>query len=216
MSRNEPEGRTRWGRMSLVALPAVGAVAGMTMAMMQGILAASVTIAGLPTQIVSENVSTGALSLQGNMLTSDATSNNQYGTALAGLSTASLSGLCANVHPVIAGTTVSVMINAGNYTGSGGSAATITGTNLVVNATTLSGNGNATVSGATLGQAGSTDANATTTLGTQAAGTWDTAASSAVVPKLNANLQDAVISGTITLPALNISAALGSTSCPAP
>lgn len=217
-TEERPEGRTRWGRMSAVALPATGALAGMAYAMVQGALAATVTIAGVPTQVVSELANTSAVSLQANVLSDDATTAKQYGTALAGINTATLNGLCANVQPNIGGVAMSVNINAGGYTGggSGGYANQLSLSNGVINASALTG-GTSTVSNTTLGIAGSKDANAVNTLGAQAAGTWDTAVGSASVPQLNANLQDAVLSGSLTLPALKVNAALGTgLTCAAP
>ncbi|PPK61461.1 DUF6230 family protein [Actinokineospora auranticolor] len=90
MTDEDSRGGTRWGRATLVALPAVGAIAALAVAMAQGVLAASFAVSGVPITLTSQSLS--AEGFAGTVYNA-----GDQGVLYAGIGDAQLSGLCANV-----------------------------------------------------------------------------------------------------------------------
>ncbi|MFC4949442.1 DUF6230 family protein [Pseudonocardia sp. GCM10023141] len=194
----EAEGRTRWGVFALVAAPCAVAVAVMAAAVLNGVLAASVALAGVPLQLKVD-------SLDGNGLSLYATSiqplvGNTLPVAAAGISEAKISGLCLGI-----GADVPILGPIGIKATSNSD---ITASNLVLNAESLGGDlkaGNAVVgqdaSAFTVGPAANRGAPGT--LGLQA----ETVTLSNVT-----NKSYGLIAGTLSINGVSINVVPGSTS----
>lgn len=140
MNDDAPAGRTRWGVFALVALPCSLAVAAMAAALLNGVLAASVALAGVPLQLQVDR-------LDGRELTLFATeiqplTGATRPVAAAGIGEATIEGLCLGL-----GADVPVL---GQVAIRAESADTISASNLVLNAESLGGDLQAT--GAVVGQ----------------------------------------------------------------
>ncbi|MFC9735585.1 DUF6230 family protein [Streptomyces roseolus] len=91
--QNEPRGVTRWRRSALLAVPACAAVAAMATAMVQGALAANLSLTSVPFTLSSKTVAApqgiGAV-----MHTIDA--GGPKGAAQVGIAKAGLDGICVH------------------------------------------------------------------------------------------------------------------------
>ena len=128
------QGRTRWGVFAVVVAPCVVAVAVMAAAVLNGVLAASIAVAGVPLQL---NVT----KLEGQGLTLYATEiqplvGSALPVAAAGISSAKIDGLCLGI-----GADVPVL---GQVAIKANSGAQVAASNLVLNAKSLGGDLQAT------------------------------------------------------------------------
>lgn len=87
-------GRTRWGRTAVVAVPALGAIGAMTVAMAQGLLAATFAVSGVPMTISSDT-------MNGTGFAGTVYEAAGQGVTYVGISQAQLNGLCAAVSPTV-------------------------------------------------------------------------------------------------------------------
>lgn len=131
---DEPRGRTRWGVFALIALPSSLAVAAMAAALLNGVLAASVALAGVPLQLQVDRLTGQELTLFPTEI--DTIGNGTLPIAAAGIGGAQIEGLClglgANV-PILDAIAVRAV-----------SDQTVSGTNLVLSAESLGGDLQAT------------------------------------------------------------------------
>jgi hypothetical protein len=197
MSDDDPRGRTRWGVFALVALPSSLAVAAMAAAVLNGVLAASVALAGVPLQLQVDR-------LEGQELTLYATeiqplTGSTLPVAAAGVGEASIEGLCLGL-----GADVPVL---GEVAIRAQSADTISASNLVLNAESLGGDLQAT--NAVVGQ----DASAFT-IGDQSArgpvGTLGLQADAVVLDNVT-NRSYGLIAGTLSISGVSIDVQSGTT-----
>ncbi|MCZ7432498.1 DUF6230 family protein [Streptomyces sp. WMMC1477] len=89
----EPRGVTRWRRSALLALPATAAIGGMTMAMVQGALAANLSLTSVPFTLSSKTVAAPD-GIAAVMSTVDA--GGPTSTAEVGIPKAGLDGICVH------------------------------------------------------------------------------------------------------------------------
>ncbi|MEU7137644.1 DUF6230 family protein [Streptomyces sp. NPDC046261] len=129
--RRPPEGRTAWRKAALVALPAVAAVAAMSVGMAEGVLASSFAVSGKAFQ-----VSSGRLSSKGLASFVDvdrSAGGDQHPGALLAIGDARLSDLCQAARVETPVGTVVFKLKAG------GRAGEIAVRNLVLHSQDLSG-----------------------------------------------------------------------------
>ncbi|SEM00922.1 cholesterol esterase [Streptacidiphilus jiangxiensis] len=223
---SEPRGVTRWRRSALLAVPAVGAVAGMTVAMVSGALAANLSLSSVPFTLTSNTVA--APSGLGTVLDTVTTGTTSTASAEVGLPKAGLDGICIHavqsVNLPVVGTVGTWSLNI-----SSPAAATpltpaqlaagqgLQATNLILNAQAIKA-GSATLNatattpnvigaaadGAGVRTSGITD-------GTAGQFGLDAGGGEADLSSLNANANGATLGGAITLPNMNIALVNGDT-----
>lgn len=197
MSDDTPHGRTRWGVFALVALPCSLAVAAMAAALLNGVLAASLALSGVPMQLQVDR-------LEGKELTLFATeiqplSGDTLPVAVAGIAEARIEGLCLGL-----GADVPML---GQIAIRAQSSDTISGSNLVLNAESIGGDLQAT--NAVVGQ----DASAFT-IGNQSArgpvGTLGLQAEGVVLDNVT-NKSYGLLAGTLSITGVGIDVQSGTT-----
>lgn len=193
----DTEGRTRWGVFALVATPCAVVVAAMAAAVLNGVLAASVAVAGVPLQLAVDRLDGKGLSLYATTI--QPLVGNALPVAAAGISEAKISGLCLGI-----GADIPMFGKVGIKAVSD---ADITASNLVLNAESLGGDlqaGNAVV-----GQ----DASAFTVgpgANRGAPGTLGLQAETVVLDNVT-NKSYGLIAGTLSIQGANITVVSGTT-----
>ncbi|MEU7532292.1 DUF6230 family protein [Saccharothrix sp. NPDC042600] len=196
------EGRTRWGRTALVALPGLGLVAAMTAAMANSLLAASFAVAGVPIQLKSDDVS-------GSGFAGVVSARAGQGVTYAGFTTAELSGLCAATTPEVLGVPFTLKITAGD---ADPKTREISASGLLLDAKQLSGN--AEFDQLKLGVAkGSLDRGPAEVRGETGTSDFGLQAERARIGSLDADALSAAIGGTFKLDNLQLSVSPGATRC---
>lgn len=128
-TENGPVGRTRWGVFGLVLLPCGIVVAVLAAALLNGVLAASLAVAGVPIQLKVDRLEGEELTLYGSEI--DPVSGGNEASARAGIAEATISGLCLGLGaevPVLG--QVAVKVN---------SSQDVEGSNLLLDARSLQG-----------------------------------------------------------------------------
>ncbi|RLK59196.1 DUF6230 family protein [Actinokineospora cianjurensis] len=194
-------GRTRWGRTALVGVPALGAIAAITAAMAQGLLAASFAVSGVPITLTSQSVA-------GDGFAGTVYNAGNQGVAYAGFSSAQLSGLCAGAIPTvpIVGQ-VTFKITAGD---ADPATKELQASNLLLDAKNLSGNG--VFTGLDLGVASNALSKGPAEV-RKGAGDFGLQADTANIGNLRADALSAQIAGSFKLDNLTLSIVPGAAGC---
>jgi hypothetical protein len=145
-------GRTRWRRFAAVMAPAVIAAGAVVFGMANGAIAASFAVSGSSFKVSAATMEgTGFVQYGGiaTANTADALGMKNHPVAVAGIPTATITGLCQSVKvPLPTGGSISMILKAGN------NGKTVTATNLMFDLTDLYAD--ATFTNITIGQDAST------------------------------------------------------------
>lgn len=191
------QGRTRWGRFAVVMVPCAVAIAVMAGALLNGILATSLAVAGVPLQLKVNKLDGKALTLYAGEI--QPLVGNTLPVAVAGVGEAKIDGLCLGL-----GADVPVL---GKVAVKATSGQQVTASNLILDAKSLGGDLKAT--DANVGQ----DASAFTIGNPAAKGTPGTLGLQAGGVELSnlTNTSYGLLAGSLTLKDVSIDATSGTT-----
>lgn len=206
MDQTSVTGRTRWGRFAVVVLPAGAVLATLATAMVQGVLAATFAVSGVPIQLTSAKVE--GTGFNGH-LAAVQTFGGSEAAATAGFRTATLDGLCVRATPNFGPLgDWTLKITAGD-----GVANTqdLRAENLVLDAKSIAGNGE--FSGLDLGVAASSARKGPVVPRAGDEGNFGLQADRADVAGMSASALSATIAGRFQLQGLNLGVSQGANPC---
>ncbi|MFJ8045946.1 cholesterol esterase [Kitasatospora sp. NPDC096147] len=223
--QEEPRGVTRWRRSALIAVPATCAIAAMTLAMVQGVLAANLSLTSVPFTLSSNTVA--APKGLGAVMTT-VTAGSPTAAAEVGLPKAGLDGICIHavqsVNLPVVGTVGTWSLNISSPAAATpltsaqlASGQGIQANNLILDAQSVKGatatlNATATTPNQIGAAADSANIKGTgITDGTAGQFGLDATGGQTDISGLKANANGATIGGAITLPDLAINLANGDT-----
>lgn len=218
MSPVPTRGVTRWRRSAMLATPAVLAIAGMATAIVNGALAANLSVSNSPLTVTSSKdvvASGGLAAVMSNTQDKAGSAGSKTSVLEAAVKNAQMADVCATVNQSVLGLPFTLQVKAGD-----GTPGSLTVNQVLADATSLTGN-------ATMADDGS--GTAKTTVGDDASG-FSTAAqgvtgapgefgltsngTKTTISNLNASAKYATIAGAVTLKGLSVKIVSGtSTTC---
>ncbi|MFB9728308.1 DUF6230 family protein [Haloechinothrix salitolerans] len=202
-------------RSMALALPAVGALAGMGVALSQGLLAANFMVVDKPFTIKSDQVVGGGFAaLMHERLKDDGADGASEGMVRAGFKSAKLDGLCGYVHQSIAGVDYTLKIRAGEVVDGTpeGTDPEINASDLILEATAVDGT-NSSFADMFLGKSADDVQMGGTPLSGGTAGEFGLEAGTVTVDDLTASAYTVELIGSIGLPQLKLNVELGQSTC---
>ncbi|RLK55475.1 DUF6230 family protein [Actinokineospora cianjurensis] len=211
-----PRNGTRWGRSTLVALPAAALTTALGVAMAQGALAANFFVAGQPFTLRSDQVNGSGFAafLHSRQLADGSQAGKGEAMARAGFQSAKLDGLCAVIHQTILGLPYTLKLNAGSPVDGtpNGGPDVIDAYNLILEAKAVQGT-QSQFSEMVLGKTAHQVQMGGQPLDGGTVGAFGLEAGVVQVTGLTADAYTAEISGNITLPRLNLGIVPGTVNC---
>lgn len=202
-------------RSMVLALPAVGALAGMGVALSQGLLAANFMVVDKPFTIQSDQVvGSGFAAFMHDRLKDDGGEGASEGMVRAGFKSAKLDGLCGYVHQTIATVDYTLTIKAGEVVDGTpqGTTPEINASDLILEATAVDGT-NSSFADMYLGKSADDIQMGGTPLEGGTPGEFGLEAGSVTVDDLTASAYTVELIGSIGLPQLKLNVELGKTTC---
>lgn len=206
---------SRPGRSTLLALPALGSLVAMGLAMSQGALAANFMVVNQPFTIKSDRVEGGGFAaLMHDRLTDDGGDGASEGMVRAGFKSALLDGLCGYVHQSIGTVDYTLKIRAGEVVDGTpeGTEPEINASDLILEATAVDASGSS-FADMFLGKSADDIQMNGTPLDGGTPGEFGLEAGTVTVQDLDASAHTVELIGSIGLPELRLSVELGQTTC---